>query len=112
MGTLGRPNPVLSRRSDPVLLLKLIQSLIKALHSEGTPGQLAAGLALGSFLGLTPLWNLHNAVVFALIIVLNVSFAGAMLGWALRSEEHTSELQSPDHLVCRLLLEKKKQLHY
>src|SRR5258708_19661924 len=28
----------------------------------------------------------------------------------LRSEEHTSELQSPDHLVCRLLLEKKKHL--
>src|SRR5207244_1340437 len=28
-----------------------------------------------------------------------------------RSEEHTSELQSPDHLVCRLLLEKKKQNH-
>src|SRR5207244_11223394 len=27
---------------------------------------------------------------------------------ALRSEEHTSELQSPDHLVCRLLLENKK----
>src|SRR5258708_30650127 len=28
---------------------------------------------------------------------------------AARSEEHTSELQSPDHLVCRLLLEKKKK---
>src|SRR5258708_11140530 len=27
-----------------------------------------------------------------------------------RSEEHTSELQSPDHLVCRLLLEKKKHV--
>src|SRR5947208_12704074 len=27
----------------------------------------------------------------------------------LRSEEHTSELQSPDHLVCRLLLEKKNK---
>src|SRR5258708_31798625 len=26
-----------------------------------------------------------------------------------RSEEHTSELQSPDHLVCRLLLEKKNE---
>src|SRR5207244_8584233 len=26
-----------------------------------------------------------------------------------RSEEHTSELQSPDHLVCRLLLEKKNK---
>src|SRR5258708_30777680 len=29
--------------------------------------------------------------------------------WTQRSEEHTSELQSPDHLVCRLLLEKKKK---
>src|SRR5438876_8211124 len=28
-----------------------------------------------------------------------------------RSEEHTSELQSPVHLVCRLLLEKKKRCH-
>src|SRR5258708_10344989 len=28
----------------------------------------------------------------------------------IRSEEHTSELQSPDHLVCRLLLEKKKSI--
>src|SRR5258708_21668117 len=31
---------------------------------------------------------------------------GRIIG--IRSEEHTSELQSPDHLVCRLLLEKKK----
>src|SRR5258708_30203811 len=30
-------------------------------------------------------------------------------GRPFRSEEHTSELQSPDHLVCRLLLEKKKK---
>src|SRR5438552_17486360 len=35
-------------------------------------------------------------------IVTGVGFIG-------RSEEHTSELQSPDHLVCRLLLEKKKK---
>src|SRR5258708_20040308 len=36
--------------------------------------------------------------------------AGRICGEKLRrrSEEHTSELQSPDHLVCRLLLEKKK----
>src|SRR5258708_13237869 len=33
----------------------------------------------------------------------------ARTGGANRSEEHTSELQSPDHLVCRLLLEKKKK---
>src|SRR5258708_4709646 len=39
-----------------------------------------------------------------------VDFAGARGGFesVRRSEEHTSELQSPDHLVCRLLLEKKK----
>src|SRR5258708_23649183 len=33
---------------------------------------------------------------------------GGMQRPDMRSEEHTSELQSPDHLVCRLLLEKKK----
>src|SRR5947208_6666661 len=35
--------------------------------------------------------------------------ATAAIRLSCRSEEHTSELQSPDHLVCRLLLEKKKQ---
>src|SRR5258708_27377142 len=35
--------------------------------------------------------------------------SSAAFGQRLRSEEHTSELQSPDHLVCRLLLEKKKK---
>src|SRR5206468_12529474 len=33
-------------------------------------------------------------------------------GWRQRSEEHTSELQSRSDLVCRLLLEKKKQRIY
>src|SRR5258708_9228363 len=36
--------------------------------------------------------------------------AEAKLVEKVRSEEHTSELQSPDHLVCRLLLEKKKRM--
>src|SRR2546429_2303974 len=35
----------------------------------------------------------------------------ALAGFANRSEEHTSELQSRLHLVCRLLLEKKKKSH-
>src|SRR5258708_21557098 len=40
----------------------------------------------------------------------SVEMSGERRKWtASRSEEHTSELQSPDHLVCRLLLEKKKQ---
>src|SRR5258708_28342680 len=37
------------------------------------------------------------------------SFVHCGAGDRARSEEHTSELQSPDHLVCRLLLEKKKK---
>src|SRR5258708_10840652 len=43
----------------------------------------------------------------------NRAFAGRAVRYCAehRSEEHTSELQSPDHLVCRLLLEKKKSQH-
>ena len=66
-----------------LVLLKLLQSIIKTLHSDGTPGQVAAGIALGSALGLTPLVNVHNLVVFSAIVLLNVSFGGGMLGWAL-----------------------------
>src|SRR5947208_6080074 len=64
--------------------------------------------------------SLHDALpIWATIIQVRlkdalpievVALARALVG-ALgvpRSEEHTSELQSPDHLVCRLLLEKKK----
>src|SRR5258708_27640403 len=38
-----------------------------------------------------------------------MSTVQSMFNTLMRSEEHTSELQSPDHLVCRLLLEKKKR---
>lgn len=64
-------------------ILKLLQSLAKTLHSDGTPGQIAAGITLGAALGLTPLMSLHNLAIVALLLVLNVSFAGGLLGWAL-----------------------------
>jgi len=63
-------------------LLKLLQSIFATLHSDGTPRQVAAGMALGAALGLTPLLNAHNLVVLFLLCVLNVSFGGGMLGWA------------------------------
>ncbi len=66
-----------------MLLLKMIQKLIATLNSDGTPGQVAAGIALGSALGLTPLVNLHNLLVFAVVFVFNVSFPAAILGWML-----------------------------
>src|SRR5258708_25860500 len=43
-------------------------------------------------------------------VVADVRNAVAIHVVRIRSEEHTSELQSPDHLVCRLLLEKKKTI--
>src|SRR5437660_6109465 len=68
----------------------LFVSNISTEHFIGLAGSGAtSGLAVGHFEWL------------ACIIVL-------ILGWV-RSEEHTSELQSRGHLVCRLLLEKKKK---
>src|SRR5437762_7253180 len=50
-------------------------------------------------------WALTSYIVCAAIMM-------PLTGWlAGRSEEHTSELQSPMYLVCRLLLEKKKKKH-
>jgi uncharacterized protein (TIGR03546 family) len=63
-------------------LLKLVRSLIKTLHSDGSPAQIAFGVALGAALGLTPIMNAHNLVVLLLMAVLNVSFAAGMLAWA------------------------------
>src|SRR5207244_5474079 len=44
----------------------------------------------------------HNNVIGATLFPHNIGLGAA------RSEEHTSELQSPEHLVCRLLLDKKE----
>src|SRR5256885_12345114 len=44
-------------------------------------------------------------------LVLAAVFLTAIVALAIRSEEHTSELQSPCNLVCRLLLEKKNNTH-
>ncbi|MCK4771347.1 MAG: TIGR03546 family protein [Candidatus Latescibacteria bacterium] len=64
-------------------LLALIQKLIKTLNSEGTPNQIAAGIAIGAVVGLTPLMSLHNLALIALAIITCVSIPGVMLGWML-----------------------------
>src|SRR5438270_3210721 len=69
-------------RRQMLTLLKLVRSLFNTLHSDGSPGQIAAGVALGAALGLTPIANAHNLVVFLLLAVLNVSFAAGLLAWA------------------------------
>src|SRR5258708_26684788 len=63
-------------------------------------------------LGAAPLRALVGALLPAIRTTVCVDESAHQAGIAahtvVRSEEHTSELQSPDHLVCRLLLEKKK----
>jgi uncharacterized protein (TIGR03546 family) len=54
---------------------------VKALNSEGTPGQVAAGMAVGACLGLTPLISLHNLLIVGAILFFRVSVPGATLGW-------------------------------
>ena len=62
-------------------IVKFVQSLVKALNSEGTPGQVAAGMAMGACLGLTPLLSLHNLLIVGTILFFRVSVPGATLGW-------------------------------
>ncbi len=66
-----------------LVFLKLLQSIFKTLHSEGTPNQVAWGITLGAALGLTPLLTPQNALIFVALVMLNVSFGGGLLGWAL-----------------------------
>src|SRR6266487_7112548 len=53
--------------------------------------------------------SLHDALPICSFIRPRLSRWARMWPCISRSEEHTSELQSPVHLVCRLLLEKKKK---
>src|SRR5438876_8487481 len=57
------------------------------------------------------LFGLGQAVNGGTEVVSYTSDSIAYKTTSVRSEEHTSELQSPVHLVCRLLLEKKKNIH-
>src|SRR5258708_29211492 len=68
--------------------------------------RLFVGAAIGLLSG-----RIAHVLQFQIELRIELDFGGnVVLGIAGgRSEEHTSELQSPDHLVCRLLLEKKKQ---
>lgn len=65
-----------------MLVIKFLQTLFKALNSDGTPGQVGMGMAVGLAFGLTPLLSLHNVVVLAVAMLTTVSMPGVFLGWA------------------------------
>src|SRR5258708_31275437 len=74
-------------RSGPYDLEVMAEDAVAVLDAEGVTSAHVMGASMGG--------------VLAQIIAVRHPWR--------RSEEHTSELQSPDHLVCRLLLEKKKK---
>src|SRR5947208_12384801 len=78
--------------------------------SQGLPfnAALEAVAADCVFTTHTPVAAGHDAFGHELIVAHFGDFVRELGVPVERSEEHTSELQSPDHLVCRLLLEKKK----
>src|SRR5690348_17883885 len=70
--------------------------------------------------GMSPITKLSGQIVACTVLLaLGMRVVAFGVPWIdvpltylwVRSEEHTSELQSPVHLVCRLLLEKKKRAH-
>lgn len=63
-----------------MLWIKILKKLLKLLHSNIDPAEIAGGFALGSIIGLTPLFALHNLLVFIGIILLNVNIASAFFG--------------------------------
>src|SRR5437879_8027232 len=69
-------------------------------------GVVVSVLQVYAFLAIALLWEVEPPLWGYLAVLPALILSGMMLG-ALRSEEHTSELQSPMYLVCRLLLEKK-----
>lgn len=65
-----------------MLILRFLQQLVRALNSDGTPGQVGMGMAIGLAFGLTPIASLHNLVILAVAMLTTVSFPAVMLGWA------------------------------
>src|SRR5690606_41350895 len=85
----------------PILIAGAVLAILEILVS----GFILLGFAIGAALTGLLLWlGVLGGSLATLILVFAV---GSLLAW-LRSEEHTSELQSRENLVCRLLLEKKK----
>jgi len=60
-------------------LLKQLFDLVKLLNSETGTTQIAAGMALGFALGLSPIFSLQGLIIFSILIIFRVQFGAAML---------------------------------
>lgn len=58
-----------------LFILRTFNSLIKLLNSETAPSQIAAGVAFGLLVGLTPFLSLHNLLLFMIVCLFRVNFS-------------------------------------
>src|SRR5688572_28009097 len=118
-GNIGATNVLRTGRKDLALATLLLDGgkgavavLIARLASEDLTVIAGGAAILGHQF---PVWLKFKggkgvATKFGTLIAVNWMVGlGACIVWLIRSEEHTSELQSQSNLVCRLLLEKKKK---
>ena len=64
-----------------MLIIKLIGRLLKLLHSDISPAQIAGGVAFGAIIGLTPFFSLHNLVVLFFICIIRVNVSAVIFSW-------------------------------
>ncbi len=58
-----------------------LSKIIKILHSDASPAQIAGGVCFGMILGLTPLFNIHNVAVLFLILIVRVNPGSAWVSF-------------------------------
>src|SRR2546429_1185919 len=88
-----------------LLTLHITDDIVRGI-SKAEPSNIALAVLVVLLYGTLVLAERRSGYVIMLLVGL---FAAGMPVIHMRSEEHTSELQSRLHLVCRLLLEKKKK---
>jgi uncharacterized protein (TIGR03546 family) len=68
-----------------MLILKYLAKIVKILRSAASPNQIAGGFILGMVFGLTPLWSLHNLLIFIIVVILNVNISMVMFSFIICS---------------------------
>ena len=62
-----------------VFIMKFIGGILKELNSKTNPKEIGVGAAFGAIIGLTPFWCLHNLVIVAIMMFINVSSGAAVV---------------------------------
>ena len=68
-----------------VPIIGTLSKVVKILHSDASPTQVAGGACLGMVMGLTPLFSVHNLIVLFVVLIVRVNWGSVTLSWLLFS---------------------------